>query len=110
MFSERKNVTINKVSIISGSEINKFWKNPMQIIETNIGIFIDNMKDEGIQGFPKGCDWKQFIGKQIENVGFIHSRNGIPYSYIKHPQKIKEWEINNISSIEGKIDNYVEGF
>ena len=107
MYKKINNVIIQKVNIVPGNKIYPSWKNSMQIIETNKGTFIDNLENTTIGGFPMGFDWTKIEGEFLETAGIIYSKNGINFHYIKHPEKIKQWENNNIQVSNEKISDYL---
>ena len=44
------------------------WKSPMQVIETDEGVYIDNLPGTSFGPFPRGHDWSKHIGKNIDNL------------------------------------------
>ena len=70
-------LTILSVKIVTGESLNKTWKTPMQVIETDKGTFIDNIPDEQFGFFKRanpGYDWKQLIGKEVSTIKIFHSK------------------------------------
>ncbi len=65
---------IKSVKIVSGESLNSQWHNPMQVIETDNGTFIDNLpaKQFGFFGVANpGYDWTSLIGQKVKNVRII---------------------------------------
>jgi len=65
-------ITIKKVELHDGTNFKGTnWKNPMQVIYTEKGLFIDNIEGKcfGRSNIKwKGIDWKQYIGKTVEII------------------------------------------
>lgn len=60
-------IEIKKVEIVRGKDLKANWQSDMQKIETNQGLFIDNMP--GIKkniNSPEGFDWKTVEGRKIK--------------------------------------------
>ena len=68
---------IKSVKTVSGESLNLKWHTPMQVIETDKGVFIDNLPEEQF-GFYKvanpGYDWKSLVGQKVNNVKIFYSR------------------------------------
>ena len=77
----RQKLKIKQVKIVSGSEINKNWKLPMQKIFTSKGVFFDNTINVKFEDYLAPFNWTNVIGKELEVV-IIH---GSFCRYIKHP-------------------------
>ena len=64
-------ITIEKVELHGGKEFEGTnWDSPMQVIYTDKGLFIDNIKGKCFKKFLKikweGIDWTPHIGKTVE--------------------------------------------
>ena len=63
-------ITIKNVELHDGKEFEGTnWKTPMQVIYTEKGLFIDNIKGKcfGRSNIMwEGIDWKQYIGQTVE--------------------------------------------
>lgn len=57
---------IISVETIDGNKLNQNWHSPMQKIETDKGIYIDNEPGKTFGKFPPGCDWKLYLGKTVK--------------------------------------------
>jgi hypothetical protein len=67
-------ITIESVKIVPGSELVRYWKSKMQVIQTDKGTFIDNMPGIKFTKNPtahSGFDWKQFEGQKVNNFQII---------------------------------------
>jgi len=74
-----ESVKINHVMIVDGGVICQSWRGEMQVVYTNIGIFIDNLKGVQYKGIY-GYDWNTFKGKEVEAVlkyGVINKCSGL---------------------------------
>ena len=60
---------IEKVEVVAMPELNlgvKHWKNPMQKITTNMGVYVDNLPGVSHNSSsPPGYDWKKELGKVV---------------------------------------------
>lgn len=68
---------IKSVKIVSGKSLNPRWNTPMQVIETDKGVFIDNLPKEQFGFFnvaSPGYNWKSLVSKKVANVQIFHSR------------------------------------
>ena len=71
----KKEITIKKVEIIDGKRFEgTTWKNEMQVIYTNEGLFVDNVEGKCFKRPNrssiswKGINWKQYIRKTIQII------------------------------------------
>ncbi|BDD89185.1 hypothetical protein [Desulfofustis limnaeus] len=69
---------IISVKVVEGKVLNSLWQSNMQIIETDKGVYIDNMPNRqfGAQerGAKPGFDWVSNVGKTVHNVKIFESR------------------------------------
>lgn len=62
------------VKIVPGSTLTQYWRSPMQVVETDIGTFIDNMpgvKFMRNKDVHPGFDWKQHEGEEVVDFEII---------------------------------------
>jgi hypothetical protein len=79
-------VKIISVKEVKGWEVYSEWRNPMQIIETDEGIFTDNTVGSKYYSHQPGFNWSQFIGKSIQenNIKVIHKNYELQkYDWLK---------------------------
>ncbi|MCD6191303.1 MAG: hypothetical protein J7K14_07210 [Sulfurimonas sp.] len=75
-----------KIRIISVEPINEpsevrnkiyqYWSQPMQIIKTDLGDFVDRKAGVSYKNFWKAPDWSIYEGKEIDITG-ITDKDGI---------------------------------
>jgi len=66
---------VESVETVPGKRFESYWKNPMQVVTTNMGTFIDNMpgvKFMGKKDVYPGFDWKQFEGEEVGDFKIIN--------------------------------------
>lgn len=61
-------VKINNVMIVKGEVVTPSWKGGIQLVFTNAGIFIDNLKEVAYKGIY-GHDWS--LHERGEVVAFL---------------------------------------
>ena len=69
------NCKIKSVKIVPGSELVHYWKSKMQVVETDMGTFIDNMPGIKFTKNPTahpGFDWKGAEGQKVNNFQIIN--------------------------------------
>jgi len=68
----RTQITIKKVEIHNGNNFKGTnWKSPMQVIYTDRGLLIDNIKGKNFGKSNimwEGIDWEPYIGKTVEII------------------------------------------
>lgn len=72
-----KSLKIISVKVVAGHTLDWNWNNPMQVIETDKGRFIDNMPGCLFGHFEEaepGYEWKNHIGKMVYSVKILSSR------------------------------------
>ena len=75
-------VKIKSIKIVRGSTLNHKWSNPMQIVKTNKGKFIDNMPAKQFGDFKRGVhgyDWSKVLGLEIK----VNIVNNSGYEWIQ---------------------------
>ena len=68
------NCKIESVKIVPGSDLVHYWKSKMQVVETDMGTFIDNMPGIKFTKNPTaypGFDWKSVEGQEIDHFKII---------------------------------------
>lgn len=66
---------IKKVKIVNGKDFYPKWNSDMQVIETDIGTFIDNIPGKQFGYFRsanRGFDWKAYEGKELSDFKVIY--------------------------------------
>jgi hypothetical protein len=87
-----KNIKILKVEKVSGNELNKSWRSPMQ------KIFVENIEGFYIDTFEK-VNWKLYENQEIEDF-YITNSSG--YQWLRASEK----GIKIISGLPNHTDNY----
>lgn len=87
-FFQIQEYEIQSVKTVPGASLNSQWSNPMQVITTDRGVYIDNVPNSQFGFFNDanpGYDWSKLIGQTISNVKIYRSRgyNWINYRYVK---------------------------
>ena len=62
------------VKVVLGSTLTQYWRSPMQVVETDIGTFIDNMpgvKFMRNKDVHPEFDWKQYEGQEVDDFEII---------------------------------------
>ena len=58
---------IISVKIVLGQSLSPKWRNNMQVIETNKGTYIDNIKNVPSHLTP-GYDWSSSVGQKVSGI------------------------------------------
>jgi len=59
-------VKIKRIEVVPGSDLNKNWRDKMQKVHTNKGMFIDTMYAPHDFYKDEGDDWSFEIGETVE--------------------------------------------
>lgn len=62
---------IISVKIVQGKSLHPNWKSNMQIIQTDVGLYIDNIEGKQFgyfQDAEPGFNWSTYVGQQVRGL------------------------------------------